>query len=94
MLLLWDGLNPHRSANTANYLAANRPWLRVERLPGYAPELNPVEGVWSWFKGTVVANLCPDSLEPIARELCKGCRRLRRRPDLLHGFLHKAGLFI
>ena len=27
-------------------------WLVVERLPAYAPELNPVEGLWSWLKGT------------------------------------------
>jgi len=94
VLLLWDGLHAHRSQETREFLEANRRWLTVERLPAYAPELNPVEGIWSWFKGTVVANLCPDTLEPIVRELAVGRRRLRRQPDLLRGFLYKAGLFI
>jgi transposase len=57
----------------------------VHRLPAYAPELNPVEGVWSWFKGTVAANLCPEGLAPICRQLGKGRRRLRHRPDPFHG---------
>ena len=92
--MLWDGLHAHRSRETRGFLGANRNWLTVERLPAYAPELNPVEGVWAWFKGAVVPNLCPDSLDPIIRELATGRRRLRRQPDLLRGFLYKAGLFI
>jgi transposase len=94
VVLLWDGLNAHRSIETRAYLDAQRSWLTVHRLPAYAPELNPVEGVWSWFKGTVAANLCPEGLAPIRRQLGKGRRRLHRRPDLFQSFLHKAGLFI
>jgi len=94
VLLLWDGLHAHRSRETRAYLEAQHAWLTVERLPAYAPELNPVEGLWGWFKGGVVANLCPDRLEPIVRALAVGRRRLRAKPDLLRGFLYKAGLFI
>jgi transposase len=32
-------------------------WLRVFRLPAYAPDLNPVEGIWSVLKRGVLANL-------------------------------------
>jgi hypothetical protein len=39
------------------WLGTQRSWLVVERLPAYAPELNPVEGLWSWLKGTLLANL-------------------------------------
>jgi transposase len=38
-------------------LNTQRHWLVVERLPAYAPELNPVEGLWSWLKGSQLANL-------------------------------------
>ena len=41
--LLWDGLPAHRSRDAA-WLAAQRSWLVVERLPGYAPDLNPSRG--------------------------------------------------
>jgi DDE superfamily endonuclease len=52
--LLWDGLAAHRSLAMRHWLGRQRSWLVVEPLPGYAPELNPVEGcgpisrAWSW----------------------------------------------
>jgi transposase len=45
--LLWDGLPSHRSHAMRDWLNTQRSWLVVERLPPYAPELNPVEGLWS-----------------------------------------------
>jgi putative transposase len=49
--LLWDGLPSHRSRKMKRYLASQRRWLVVERLPAYAPELNPVEKLWANLKG-------------------------------------------
>ena len=52
--LVWDGLPAHRSLAMRTWLRRQRSWLVVEPLPGYAPELNPVEGcgpaskAWSW----------------------------------------------
>jgi hypothetical protein len=40
--LLWDGTPAHRRLAMAAWLGRQRSWLVVERLPGYAPELNPV----------------------------------------------------
>jgi DDE superfamily endonuclease len=39
--LLWDGLPAHRSNKMRAFVASQRHWLVVERLPAYAPELNP-----------------------------------------------------
>lgn len=94
IVLLWDGLHAHRSLETRAYLDAHGSWISVRRLPAYAPELNPVEGLWAWFKGTAAANLCADGLAPVRHQLRLGRRRLGRHPDLLRGFLHKAGLSI
>jgi hypothetical protein len=92
VVLLWDNLNTHRSAEIRDYLAARRDWLRIERLPAYAPELNPVEGMWSWDKGFLLPNFAPDGLAPIRRVLRNGQRHLHRHPDRIVGFLHKSGL--
>ena len=46
IVVIWDNLNTHRSA-VMRELIASRDWLHVIRLPAYAPELNPVEQVWS-----------------------------------------------
>ena len=43
VVLLWDGLSAHWSYKMRTHLHAQRHWLTVERLPAYAPELNPVE---------------------------------------------------
>jgi putative transposase len=94
VILIWDGLNVHRSAATRAYLEQQAAWLTVHRLPGYAPELNPVEGLWAWFKGTVVPNLCPDDLSELRGVLTNGRRRLARRPALVRSFVDKAGLFL
>ena len=94
VVLLWDGLHAHRSLETRAYVEAQNTWLTVHRLPAYAPELNPVEGLWAWLKGTAAANLCPDGLAPVRRQVRLGRRRLVRHPDRLRGFLHKAGLSI
>lgn len=93
-ILIWDGLPSHRSGPMRAYLRAQRAWLTVERLPGYAPDLNPVELVWGNVKGRELANLCPDHLGEVERELRAGLRRVRRSPTLAFAFLRHAGLSI
>jgi hypothetical protein len=59
--LLWDGLPAHRSLAMAAWLRRQRSWLVVEPLPGYAPDLNPVEALWSNLKGVELSNLAADT---------------------------------
>ena len=40
----------HRSKRMQTFITAHQDWLTVMRLPAYAPELNPTEGVWSHLK--------------------------------------------
>jgi len=63
--LLWDGLPAHRSLAMAAWLRRQRSWLVVEPLPGYAPELNPVEGLWANLKGGELANRCCQTAEEV-----------------------------
>ncbi len=91
-LLLWDGLGAHHSPPVREWLTRNSRWLTTERLPAYAPELNPVEGLWGWIKGTCLANVCTDTLDPLVDRVRAGTRLVRRRSDLLQSFLAKAGL--
>lgn len=91
-ILIWDGLPAHRSRAMQQYLQAQRRWLHVERLPGYAPELNPTESLWENLKGQELANFCGTSLAEVVGQSRKGIRRVRRRPTLLFSFLDHAGL--
>ena len=74
------------------YLARQRAWLTVERLPGYAPELNPVELVWGNVKGQELANLCADDLAGVGDALRTGMARIQKHPSLSFGFLRHTGL--
>lgn len=92
VVLLWDGVQPHRAAVVREWIARNDSWLTIQRLPPYAPDLNPVEAMWSWLKGTALANVCEDTLGPVVRRTRLGAERLRHKDAVLSGFLAKAGL--
>jgi len=92
VVLLWDSVQPHRAAVVRDWIDRNHSWLSVERLPAYAPELNPVEGMWNWLKGTGLANVCEDDLGPLVRRARSAAERLRHKDAVLRGFLAKAGL--
>lgn len=96
VLLLWDGAPIHRSKLVTAYLQTQRHWLHVERLPAYAPELNPVEYLWSYWKQHELANFCPKDiweLSHAASQALKRIRRRKRRPKLLAAFFTQAELF-
>lgn len=90
VLLIWDGLNAHRSAAVKQRIAEYE-W-QAERLPAYAPELNPVEGLWAWAKGTALANRGREDLGLLMDAVRRATRRVRRLPSVLGGLLAKARL--
>ena len=69
VVLLWDGLPVHRSKIVKEHIDSCKEWLKVERFPAYAPELNPVEYLLSAIKSKDVANLCAVSIDHIASKL-------------------------
>lgn len=92
VILIWDGLPAHRSQRMKDYLVHQRGWLQVERLPGYAPDLNPVETLWANVKGQELANRCADNLKEVIDALDRGLKRVIRSCALPLSFLHHAGL--
>ena len=46
LLIVWDGLPGHRSRAVGDFFCQQRRRLRLEFLPAYAPELNPVDRVF------------------------------------------------
>jgi transposase len=91
-ILVWDGLPAHQSRIMKQYLLRQRDWLAVERLPGYAPELNPVETLWGNIKGQELANRCAEDLAEAGAPIRGGMARVRRASTLPFSFLKHAGL--
>jgi DDE superfamily endonuclease len=94
VVLLWDGLSAHWSYTMRAYLDAQRPWLTVERLPAYAPELNPAEFLWANLKGKggELANFTGDTLAEVADQAQHGIQRVCDSDSLVLGFLAHTGL--
>lgn len=92
VVLIWDGLGAHKSQRMMTYVARQRVWLRLERLPAYAPELNPLEQVWGNVKTRDLANVCAPDLAALRRPLRVGFGRIRRDAGLAASFLSHAGL--
>ena len=75
-------------------LHTQRHWLVVERLPAYAPKLNPVEGLWSSLKAVELANLTAPTLERGDRPGPRGVERVRQTPYLAYTLLRRTGLSV
>lgn len=84
LLLIWDGLPAHRGQAVKDFLragAAKR--LHLEQLPGYAPDLNPTEGIWQYLKYVEMKNLCCPTLLHLRDELRKAIARLRHKTQVI-----------
>jgi transposase len=93
MVIIWDGAPIHRSQVIREFLshgAAQR--LHLERLPAYAPELNPGEGLWQQLKGVELRNVCSFNIPHLRCEVRDAVKRVRRRPRLINSFFRGARL--
>ena len=91
LIICWDNLNTHVSAVMREFTGAHPDWLTVVQLPGYAPELNPVEGVWANMKNGL-GNLAARNVDQLAKIVRNRLKRIQYRPALINGFLAQTGL--
>jgi transposase len=92
LLVVWDGATIHRGQAVKDFLAGGATArLHLERLPAYAPDLNPAEGVWNLLKRTELPNRCCMDLTELRWELGLAIRRLQRRPDLIRACFAPCG---
>jgi transposase len=92
VLVVWDGAIIHRCQAVKDFLsrgAATR--LQLERLPGYAPELNPDEGGWNLLKRGELKNRCCQTMDELRWELGLAVRRLQRKRHLVRACFAACG---
>jgi transposase len=77
LLIVWDGLTAHRSRLTWEFIRQQRGRLWVEFLPGYVPELNPVEYLWWHWKQHELPNFCPQNFGQLSHYARKALPRMR-----------------
>jgi transposase len=89
----WDDLNVHLAPELAAFAAENQAWLRIYRLPAYAPELNPAEGIWSLLKRSMV-NFAAAHLDGLSASSSASSRRSSTGPHPINGCLAGTSLTI
>jgi transposase len=93
LLVIWDGSPIHRRSEVNEFVSETRGKVRLEALPGYAPDLNPWdEGGWHHLKDVEMRNLVCRDLEELHQEFHLAVGRLRQKPRLIRSFFAQAGL--
>ena len=93
LLIVWDGLPAHRSKVVKEFLSEQPGKVWLERLPAYAPELNPVEYIWGYWKKHELPNFCPKDYFQLNSQARKALGRMRKRKTLVTAFWKQAELF-
>ena len=84
--LVLDSLPAHKKDSVHKYAASTKGKLTLHFLPGYAPDLNPDELVWSHVKRTGVARRPLRKGERLRDMIEKQLAALKRTPALLRSF--------
>jgi len=90
IVLVWDNSSHHKDALMRELLAARDRWLTVFRLPAYAPDLNPAEGVWASLRNDL-GNLAACTVDALAELVRTRLKKMQYRPELLDGFIAETG---
>ncbi len=92
LLIVWDRLPAHRSRLVQQFIELSDDHIAAEYLPSYAPELNPVEYIWAYWKQHELPNVCPKDYWELNERARKALRRMRRKPRLITAFWKQSSL--
>lgn len=92
LLVIWDGLPVHRSRKVREFLGRQRGRLILAALPAYAPELNPTEYIWGYWKSHAMANLCVEDFAHLASTARRALKRAQKRVSLVRAFWKQSEL--
>ncbi|CAL9671070.1 hypothetical protein SUDANB178_07452 [Streptomyces sp. enrichment culture] len=91
IVLIWDNLNVHKAADLREWAAAQA-WLTIYHLPPYAPDLNPVEGIWSLLRRGWLSTVAFSTPEHLAQRIRRCLCHIQYRSHLIDGCLTETGL--
>ncbi len=95
VLLIWDGSPIHHGQVVKEFLSAGAAKrLQLEQLPGYAPDLNPDEGIWNYLKRVELGNVCATNLADLRHCLRRAAVRVRHKPDVIRACSRQCGYLL
>jgi len=92
VIVLWDGGTMHKGDPIRALVDHFADRLCLERFPPYAPELNPVEFLWSWLKYSRLNNFAPRDAIQLNERVVAELTAIQSDQGLLESFVHAAEL--
>ena len=92
LIVLWDGGTMHKGTPIRALLARHADRLSLERLPAYAPMLNPVEPLWSWLKYGRLCNFAPHDAHELDARIAVELRSIQRSQPQLRQLFYASQL--
>jgi transposase len=95
LLVIWDGSPIHHGQAVKDFLSAGAAMrLQLERLPGYAPDLNPDEGIWNYLKRVELGTVCAMDMADLRHRLWRAAVRVRHNPDIICACSRQCGYLL
>ncbi len=90
VVLVWDGGSIHKRGDVKTFLQRTQR-LHVYPFPAYAPELNPIEYVWTHGKHDL-SNSAHADTDQLGTHLHRSIRRVRNSQQLLRACIKHSEL--
>ncbi len=94
LMVIWDRSKPHRSRMVKDFVAKQNGAIRLEYLPAYAPELNPVEYLWGYWTHHELPKFLSQDFYRVELPCPKSPQAHAPPPQTHHGFLETSGIVL
>ena len=83
IMLICDNASFHKAKWLTEWVSKQNNWLRLEFLPPYSPDFNPIERLWRWIKTEHMHNRCWKSLDELKKHLIQVVKDVKERSSEL-----------
>jgi len=92
LIVIWDGGTMHKGEPIRDLVAASAGRLCLEMLPPHAPELMPLEQVWTWLKYDRLCNFAPANAPALNEAIRRELDPLQPDQERLRSFFHASSV--
>jgi transposase len=92
LIVIWDGGTMHKGDPINQLVEESGGRLALERLPAHAPDLMPVEQVWTWLKYDRLCNFPPQDAHDLNEAIMRELDPIRDDQPRLRNFFHASRL--
>lgn len=88
-ILICDNARFHKAKWLSEWLETQKDWIRLEFLPAYSPDFNPIERLWRWIKSEYTHNRCWENQTQLSTDLKHMLQKLSDRKSELTGVMRQ-----